>query len=156
MIRSFSSRRSPPGGYSGTDYAHTESSLEQQTGDRQTSSCAPKSASLQNRASLMLGLGCLDNFVGKIRGADIGYSPDSGGWYARLLEQKTRDDLAVEIAKPCDSKMQAEVWARGRGATLMPGRRKSVEPMAARIEQARVKAAHQSLRHLNRQSQLVG
>ena len=31
---------------------------------------------------------------------------------------------------------------------LLPGPRKSVEPMAARIEPARVQAAHQSLHHL--------
>jgi hypothetical protein len=81
---------------------------------------------LQNRASSYAGL---DNFVGKIRGADIVYSPDGGGWHARLSEQKTRDDLRVEIGKPSptfDSKMKAAVWARGRGATLMPGPRKSV------------------------------
>src|SRR3569623_3336486 len=31
---------------------------------------------------------------------------------------------------------------------LLPGERKSIEPMAARIEPARVQAAHQSLHHL--------
>ncbi len=30
---------------------------------------------------------------------------------------------------------------------LLPGARKSVEPMAARVEPARVQAAHQSLHH---------
>src|SRR5690242_20616862 len=34
-----------------------------------------------------------------------------------------------------------------RVGLMLPGQRKSVEPMAARIEPARVGAAHQSLRH---------
>jgi SRSO17 transposase len=31
---------------------------------------------------------------------------------------------------------------------LLPGERKSIEPMAARVEPGRVQAAHQSLHHL--------
>ena len=37
---------------------------------------------------------------------------------------------------------------------LLPGERKSIEPMAARIEPARVQAAHQSLHHMVAKAEL--
>ncbi len=71
----------------------------------------------------------------------MGSSSDTGGSEARLrsyVETLTRAlghaDRAVPFRSYCTG-------------LLLPGARKSVEPMAARIEPGRVQAAHQSLHH---------
>ncbi len=71
----------------------------------------------------------------------MGPSPDTGGNESRLrsyVETLTRAlghaDRAIPFRSYCTG-------------LLLPGARKSVEPMAARIEPGRVQAAHQSLHH---------
>ena len=49
------------------------------------------------------------------------------------------------VAGHADRRLPLERYVKG---LLLPGERKSLEPMASRLEPARVSAAHQSLHHL--------
>jgi SRSO17 transposase len=67
---------------------------------------------------------------------------DSGGSEARF--NTYLDALSAELGH-ADRATPFQFYCTG---LLLPGERKSVEPMAARLEPARVQATHQSLHHL--------
>lgn len=60
--------------------------------------------------------------AGKIKGADIVYSPDDGGWYATLFEGTPNKSDLVHLPDDCPimgSMAEVETWARQRGATVL-------------------------------------
>ena len=65
-------------------------------------------------------------------------------WAAEQRLEVYLDSLAGALGR-ADRAMPARAYCTG---LLLPGERKSVEPMAARLEPSRVQAAHQSLPHL--------
>src|SRR3712207_5704764 len=65
----------------------------------------------------------------------------------RTGEERFAAYLAAIAAVVGHSRRAAAARAYGTGL-LLPGERKSIEPMAARIAPARVQAAHQSLHHV--------
>src|SRR3990170_2620384 len=54
-------------------------------------------------------------------------------------------DVMVEALGHADRAMPARWYLRG---LMLPGERKSVEPMAARVQPENVRSAHQSMHHL--------
>lgn len=54
-------------------------------------------------------------------------------------------DTVVETLKHADREQPARWYLKG---LMLPGERKSVEPMAARVQPQRVRSAHQSMHHL--------
>jgi SRSO17 transposase len=71
----------------------------------------------------------------------VGLSPDTRGSASRLAAYV--ETLSASLGHT-DRVAPFRSYCAG---LLLPGARKSVEPMAARIELARVRAAHQSLHH---------
>ena len=71
----------------------------------------------------------------------MGLSPDTRGSESRLAAYVETLSAALGHA---DRGVPFRSYCAG---LLLPGARKSVEPMAARIEPGRVQAAHQSLHH---------
>ena len=67
---------------------------------------------------------------------------DSGEREARF---NTSLDVLSSTLGPADRAAPFQSYCTG---LLLPGERKSVEPMAARVEPERVQATHQSLHHL--------
>jgi SRSO17 transposase len=63
------------------------------------------------------------------------------GWEERFDDYVGR---LGDVLGHADRRAPLRAYATG---LLLPGERKSVEPMAARVEPARVGAAHQSLHH---------
>src|SRR5437763_4744901 len=63
------------------------------------------------------------------------------GWEERFDDYVER---LGDVRGPADRRAPLRAYATG---LLLPGERKSVEPMAARVDPARVGAAHQSLHH---------
>jgi SRSO17 transposase len=66
---------------------------------------------------------------------------------SRAAERRFDDylDAIVGVLGHADRRAPARAYCTG---LLLPGERKSVEPMAARLAPQRVRAAHQSLHHL--------
>ena len=72
----------------------------------------------------------------------MGSSSDTGGNETRL---RSYVEILTRALGHADRAVPFRSYCTG---LLLPGARKSVEPMAARIEPGRVQAAHQSLHHL--------
>ena len=71
----------------------------------------------------------------------MGSSSDTGGNESRL---RSYVEALTRVLGHADRAIPFRSYCTG---LLLPGARKSVEPMAARIEPGRVQAAHQSLHH---------
>ena len=71
----------------------------------------------------------------------MGSSPDTHGSGSRL---RSYVEVMTGALGHADRAMPFRSYYTG---LLLPGVRKSVEPMAARVEPGRVQAAHQSLHH---------
>jgi SRSO17 transposase len=71
----------------------------------------------------------------------VGLSPDIRGIESRLADYV---EAVTAVLGHADRAAPFRSYCTG---LLLPGARKSVEPMAARIEPGRVPAAHQSLHH---------
>ena len=66
---------------------------------------------------------------------------------SKTLEQRFEDysEVIVKALAHADRATPARWYLRG---LMLPGQRKSIEPMAARVHPADVRSAHQSMHHL--------
>src|SRR3990172_11591281 len=78
----------------------------------------------------------------KTSSSDLGDVP----WVASVESRfKRYSDVIVEALGHADRATPARWYLRG---LMLPGERKSVEPMAARVQPQNVRSAHQSMHHL--------
>ena len=65
----------------------------------------------------------------------------------RTTERQRFDDFVVRLAARCGHADRREPLRAYLAGLMLPGDRKSIEPMAARIDPRHVRARHQSLHH---------
>src|SRR3989440_5282814 len=91
-------------------------------------------------ASFLLPCQKLDPISGRVRRSS-GAGPTMAGWEERFDDYVGR---LGDVLGHADRRAPLRSYTTG---LLLPGGRKSVEPMAARLDPGRVGAAHQSLHH---------